>query len=517
MNCLMVINNPSLKKFNFSQRSGDSSYHELLIKQIRNNKHRFVYEFKPFLFNSDFCYPQLYHWILSYVKDEKLYAVNWYLNLFLIILQITCLLSLCFAVKYIFGVYLSVTDILWAVCIYIATPFFYDRSNAKNVALSTRQIGVTLGQYYLLFLFIFSIDQNLFLLVPLVIIASLAILGSQFALQYILFCSLIFSIFLKTIFPMLVVTVSSIVIMFIFKDYFRHFLKYQWKHKQFYYKVLAKKFILKLRYSIWRDFYWDFWRRSVNKSWLLYVYQNPVVKVFLGFPFIFLLIPYFWIFINHNYFFEGDNIPEILHLPFHLIIPILVSVLIFLITSFRKTRFLGEPHRYFEFSAIFIALLAVPAKKDYLLLFIACGGLNIFSLISQYILNKNIAQQSDKLNKIIELIVSALNDLESSKKIALFSNNLNITKRFLHSGCDVFWGNVTGRKVGEQYDFDDVFEKYPIVKNSYIMELIDFFKTNIIIIDTSIPGAEEFFNRNSRINKKLIIESMHLKLFEVIF
>ena len=103
----------------------------------------------------------------------------------------------------------------------------------------------------------------------------------------------------------------------------------------------APIFILKSRPGIYRDFFYDFWKKIKNFrkdkiGTINYIYTNPLIEIMHGFPFLWILI---W---------DSFNKP-INPLSIHFWELIFITTSIFFLTSFNKTRFLGEPQRYMEF------------------------------------------------------------------------------------------------------------------------------------------------------------------------
>ena len=263
----------------------------------------------------------------------------------------------------------------------------------------------------------------------------------------------------------------------------------QLEHKSFYAKKLAGKFILKVRYSIWRDFVYDFWVRPKNKSLVLYLYNNPVVQALFGFP---ILIFFFTNFLSNHENMDYFNNNDLL-LFFYL--PVFLSLFAFILTSFRITRFLGEPQRYIEFSSPFLVVLLVLRYHEDLFSASLSIIMIIISLLIEYI-KKNMfgdlkRKKEISLSRLKEFLVKKSN----KQKSVIFCNNLNITKTLLDINNIFFWG-MPSNEISEEYSYNNVFDEYPVVKNKIIPALIQSFKLDTIIIDTSIKPYDKSLIKN---------------------
>jgi hypothetical protein len=70
-------------KFPLAGDQGDALVHLLMIDVIRRNGHRIPKWVPQFLTGSNFDYPALYHWILSFVSARRLERFEWVLSPFI--------------------------------------------------------------------------------------------------------------------------------------------------------------------------------------------------------------------------------------------------------------------------------------------------------------------------------------------------------------------------------------------------------------------------------------------------
>ncbi|OEK02500.1 hypothetical protein BFP97_13640 [Roseivirga sp. 4D4] len=323
----------------------DHGLHVNIIQRIKKNRHRFISDYLLCYNENNPCYPQLFHWILSFLPlsiiERKAKRVSLALsiletvlfNFFIILFQVRS------------QVELSVLQLILANLVFFSFPFSYAVWNAKNTGISARQAGIIGGQIFL-YAIAFYIDQpNLYLLVGLYLIGFIIVLLSQFAMQYLLFSILFFSLAFDLWQLIGIPIVAYILFYAIMPKVAVSYIKGQFNHKRNYALYMAEIFILKSRPSIYLDFIRDFWLqlRENKIKGLYYIYGNPLVELLYGFTYFWPLV-YLYIFGN-------------LEAPWNRLVEVAgIGVGIFIVTSFRKTRFLGEPQRYMEFAIPLIAI-----------------------------------------------------------------------------------------------------------------------------------------------------------------
>jgi len=488
--CLFLLANYLQSRF--SHAGSDHYYHLGLIKAIKDNKHRFITSYPQIIGEKYFAYPQFYHWILSFFPQEVAKDKYWIFSFIINLLQIS------FFLIFSYSIYPSLsldiprqTFISISSLVFIFTPFSFAVWNAKNVGISARGFGLLLGQLYLYSILWFYLFGNVTFLVISFIFVFLILLSSQFAMQYVILSSPFLAIFFQNI-----SIVISPVLAFLFFYLFMpticiNFVKGQFGHKYLYFKYLAKVFILKARYSIWRDFVYDLWvkLRTNFKRGLIYVYDNPLVSITLGIPF----IPAFLIILALN---EDTRVLFFQNACMHgLALSVLVCLVVFLLTSFRKTRFLGEPERYVEFCIPQVAILSVVIFVHNSYLFFAVLGLCILLVIAQLSLsyyNKN-RGKSGYEGVVIKEMIKKIEEYEntecSSKRI--FSNNIEFGKYILgqHEQFAILKPLLTSFYTGS-FHFKEIFPfDYTYVAHRAILPLAEEFKIDWLIYDTNANPA----------------------------
>ena len=364
--------------------------------------------------------------------------------------------------------------------VYIFMPFNYISWNAKNTGISARGFGLLLGQGYLYLIIFYILTNNKMFLIFMIFIAFLIVISSQFSFQFLLFTSPFLSFFYKEwifiLIPIIVILIYFIIMPKIALNYF----KGQYSHKKIYYKYLADIFILKNRPSIWRDIIYDFWiklRADVKKG-LIYIWHNPIVEIIYG-------IPYLWIifyFVLTDITMIGVKNTNIL------ITPILSALFIFFLTSFRKTRFLGEPQRYLEFIIPLISIVTILILKNKIFLNSIIVILLIVILNQWFWLYVSVNKINKKFNVITRRSNILTNYFKNEKKkhedIKIISNNINLVKYLMAMDLKIYLGDFTN-EYSAGLHFKELFPKsYPILSERAIFSLIKAYTINYLILDT---------------------------------
>ena len=252
-----------------------------------------------------------------------------------------------------------------------------------------------------------------------------------------------------------------------------------------YYSILSKKFGLKLRYSIYRDFINDFFIEFKKKGAVRgfeYIYRNPIIELFLGFPFIVL------------FFLYGFNSIVNPITPNNIISSIVfISVCVFIITSFRKTRFLGEPQRYIEFVFPIISILAAIYSTSITTIIVVLVS-SIMIIIFELVIIKLMAKRNGKglstQDKILKLL-SFFNRIGVVNN-RLISNNFDVLKCFADKDYKIFNVSILESHTSGLH-FDEIFpDNYGILSIDVMIHFVKSSNIDWIILDTNITSEIEF-------------------------
>jgi len=499
-------------KSNAKIRSSDHYFHIMLINEIRNNRYKFIERFSTIIGNNLAFYPQLFHWLISLFGRKNMLMAIRYSNLAVIFLH-TIVLFCFFSYAYSFvaaDLYLSKNEyLLYVLLLTIFTPFNFHLKNAKNGGVSARGFGVLFGQVYTFCVFIYISTASYWPLLAAVLIAFIILSSSQFASQYLVFATILATVFYGKLILLLPLIIGAIVFLIVFRKIAINFLRGQVGHKHLYYKYLAAKSILQVRYSIWRDLVYDFWRllyqaiRGEKKLDLRYIYENSVVLLLFFFPLVPTLFFYYTIHYTKVQLPDGQ---------WTLVVPVLIGTLLFLFTSFRKTRFLGEPERYVEFIVPFAALLAVMIlpKEQLTIILVYSLMLSIVQIIIGYIANKrgssSILLDEKKFEEPIKILLGR-------SDVRLLSNDNQRKKIFFPTGIKVFHYFVAYEKVGS-FHFKDLFkETYTFINPDLILPLAEELNISYLFINKSVvPKGKKFWLNNDKRFVKLWENDTYLLL-----
>lgn len=497
----------------------DQYYHALLIHLIRDNKHKFVLTIPNFIGKNIVAYPQLVHWILSFFskvpldKLSKITVIFFHLLSALSLSAFTLLIHpFILQANYPIGIerLLLTTGIIYAL-----NPYHYDMINAKNVGVSARGFGLLLGQIYLYLIILFMVSNQTLFLYLLLPVFLLILLSSTFTIQFVAL-SIIPLCVLYGDFKMMVPFFGAILIFYFWMPiYFIQFFQGQFTHKKIYANFLAPRSILKNRYSIWRDFIYDFWtklffqkeRESLIET-LKYISTNSIVVLVSSMPALIYVI-YLWY----------NNIKLLFADTFfwYSSLPIFCCFLVFLLTSFRKMRFLGEPERYLEFS---LGIASIMVSIFYYDNSIAINGVLILSLlfiIARYFMYKK-ALSIDKAWQTRQDLVSMREYILNSDKLdsipKVFSNNMQACNVLMSPQINLFRMYFTQERI-ENYHYTQLFkESFSYVEEQQIIPLIKDFNFDFVLFEKqSIKNLSKIVD-NSQVKLSLVKETSELLLYK---
>lgn len=506
---LILINIYQVKT---STAGSDHYFHFAFIKSIKNNKYRFFTKINSFINESDYGYPQFYHWLLSFLSDKFLQEKFKYFGLSINIISFTAFNFFLYSIYPFFLVSVNFNlFVLISGLFYILTPFEYFSWNAKNVGLSARGFGLLFGQLFLYSNILFLLTNNFFFLGSAYLLSFIILISSQFSYQFVLFFSIISSVVFSNIYLLLIPFSSILLLIVIMPTWAKHFLSKLYGHKKMYFRLLSFKFGLKQRFSIWRDFVYDFYTAIKDKGVLRgieYIYRNPIIEILIGFP-VFVLGVIFVIYFNDRpYNTNYILLFKIISIPF----------IIFLLTSFRKTRFLGEPQRYVEFLfPVFSVLPFILGFNNFLIVLLLLVSIGIIFI--ELIVVKKIARKKGKGLTTPEkmlLLLDKFQDIRNKPmENRIISNNFEMLKYFSSKEDKILNVNITEPYTAGLH-FNEVFpESYGIYSNKSLLHFTRFYNLNWFILDTNLMTENEFLELFKNINVKKETEIYDYLIFRM--
>jgi len=365
--------------------------------------------------------------------------------------------------------------------------------NAKNFGISVRGFGLLLGQLFLYFITWYYLYNNSLFLIGLFLISFCIVLSSQFTFQFILLSSVFLFILYEYIIFLFIPVCAILIFIILMPKVSWNFLMGQFGHKFNYYRFIAPKGILKERYSIWRDFIWDFWLCLFQKHDrpLAYIYKNQAVDSITGFPFLSILLIYFSLDENVKETILGGQLFQ------YISIPICVCIAVFILTSFRKTRFLGEPQRYIEFAIPYISILSTIIFFHSIFILI---GILLYSFILAtfqiFFLQRfkranliKVKQKDKRISTVKNLLRNA--DHSTMKELKFFSNNVDLVKYFFGEKIVILQPLLTSEYTGSLH-FSEIFpETYGTVSPKVFFPLLREFNIDWFLLDKNRIQKDE--------------------------
>ncbi len=489
---ILLLNIANQKTTHFGS---DHYFHLNIIRLIQHNKHRFVKNYENFIGNNHIAYPQLFHWVLSFFKLPPAAGLQ--------LLYKTSLFfaDLIFFLVFFYSGFLNFSSklpllivFLYAALLFIFTPFNFVRWNAHNAGFSPRSLGVLLGRVFI-YLFLFHLYHSGWIwYAALVFISYIIFISSQFAAQYVLFFCLLYGIaFLQP-------AIAAIPLLGFFLFYLFHgklaiqYIKGQYQHKKIYAQHFAQRFILKYRPSIWRDFVYDFWvkLKKEKAAAFPYIQTNALLTLCWGFT----MLPAVLYFFIHLMIQAPNQNAWLLLQQNPLLQVIVISLCIFILTSFAKTRFLGEPERYLEFATptlVFLFMQCYSSEWVYnTIIYYVLASLFLIFISKWYDKKSTKAKENmlwhlDTPQENGQSILSVLHSLQKDTALRIFSNNEEITRRLLIiDKAEFLLPDIAAEKTGSFY-YKDIFpDQYPQVNENLLLPMIKEFDINILVLDISL-------------------------------
>lgn len=449
-------------------RGSDHFFHLSLIKRIHEQKK--IQLKNIFTYGEKYpVYPQLYHLLLSpfynIIKDRPSVII-----LFSFLIERLMFLVYILTFYYLFEIH---TNLLF-LQLFLYFTFTGDLFswNSKSRGLNTRGIGISLAYLYL-FLIIFSVP---FANVYLIILSVIIFLSSQFAFQFITFFNLLSLVLFKTYEPLMCEFVGLFLLICFWPSYTIAFIKGQINHKYNYFKYLSHVFLFKYRYSIWRDFFYDFFKQKTLKKTLIYFLSNPIIEVIISIPFLIISI-------------YISTISSVDLIPSAFDNVILITFFIAFLTSFRYTRFLGEPQRYLDFilpiSIIYSSVYLI--NSNFLLPIIVY--ILFFNALKLYI-NRKVNFKTKDTD-----IFLYFNENDHSNKL-LLSDNSNLSKSLMAFGLQVLRFDLT-KRMKSLDDFKKIHNNsYEFIEDDAFIDFKQNFNVDLILLSNSkvIPELVSEFN-----------------------
>tara|TARA_X000000368_G_scaffold1664_1_gene1298 strand:+ start:7759 stop:9324 length:1566 start_codon:yes stop_codon:yes gene_type:complete len=494
----------------FVGKGSDHKFYEHYTDTIKKNGNKFFSYFPNFLNKMPIYDPQFFFKLISYLPKDKLSSVAFLLNPVLIFL-ILIISILFYSSTEIQGE--SNFFILSLIFLISFTPQYFHQQNSRIYGLSVRGIGLLLILIFFISIFFIENTNNNFIFICVAFIASYLIWGSNLFAQQIIIIFPFLWFLLFGDYTMIIISISSLVFFYLIHGkYSKIFITTRIRNWEIYYSILAEKFLFSYRDSIWKDWIYDFWFKKFSslKSRLSYIYTNSFFIIIFLNPLLILAIYSFFNplefqdkYLNSIYIFSTQIS--------------LIGFLTSILTSFRFSRFLGEPERYVEavipFSS-FVSCLFLYSLNTFTplyILFFYFFILNIFQISTFVFLRKfhkqNISIHLNKITVIIE------NKRKDGMEIRFTSNNMDWTKLLLNTEWK-FVNYIPAVYNCGSIHLKDLIINYPFMTPNSFNKIYKEFNLNFILLDKTIyPDYNKFIIENKK--SRILLEEKNFLLIEL--
>ena len=478
---LFIVCNKKLFRFLSKGPCGDATTYFYLIQFFRKNTCG-VPDERSLITNLPVVFPSLYTKMVARLFSDKfLFRFQWVPNYMLFVVGTGIF---CFIIQ---DFYLSSQGyffLISCIALFISNPdnISIDNLRIHFLVLQPRYFAMLANSlFWLLFL---TYDNSLFLNFISVILLIITLNVSKFSRQSILFTVLLFSIISFSLHALILMSISILCSILLFRKEFWPSLLPQIKYSYAYYLTYYKP---KKTNVFLRDFMANIFSRPFVQSY-------PYVPIFLFMIFPFIYPCDFHLFTNDLSSFN------------------LGLFIIFFFTAIRKFAFLGECWRYLSF--------------NYYYIFPIYGSL--------YLVNLNIDFESKSFILALILGFNLINVL--IKKNALFENTIDSLKTLLERNNQslqkAVWYGIPYRAstsavalgIGEKtFEFqygnsskeiiDKYFDQYPYLK--WNTKIIEDHKVTHILLEKEFKLQAQKTSGFSTANLKLVDENEYYSIFKI--
>jgi hypothetical protein len=466
----------TMQAFIGARAGTDHPVHVFLTQNIRANGYR-LFVRVPRLLNECYCaaLPLYMHWIVSHFRARAVYWCERLLNPLVNTLHVVLFALIALWAARLEG--LDARFVGLATCAFALTPQFYHALSARNFGLSSRGAGLLLLTLFFLAAYTIERGGNPAVAWPALVLAAALVWGfSTFAQQALCILSGILVLTTGRWVPLLGMALGLGLFITVHPRYALGYLAHTLRFIRTYRAELAAIYILPRRPSIWRDLVWDIWAQKRGSLVALrYAYENSVLVVVLLNPLVLIAC---WAVLTRA-------------LPASGLIGFAGSVAVAgtiaaLLTSFRPTRFLGEPERYVEAITPWSTLCAayvLLARGDGLLLMLAVLGFLLLDLLQLYAIGLVLrratadALQLDDIEKVVRQHLPA--------GVRFCSNNEHFTKLLMQNG----WQYAYCLAVGQDYcgmKLQEAFTSFPRLRREACERIVATYRVNACLLDRSV-------------------------------
>ncbi len=454
----------------------DHPVHVFLTQTIRKNGFRLFVRI-PRLLNE--CYtaavPLYLHWIVAHFPGRIVYWFERLLNPAINASHVFIVYGLGLVAAAQIGASPEFAAV--AAGLFALTPQFYHALSARNFGMSARGIGLVLLTSLLFAAYRVELaptDWTAWLL--LAVAGWLVWAFSTFAHQALTILSVLMVVTTGHWGPLAGAVIGVCVFIAIHPSYGPGYLRHTLRFIRTYGRELAPIYILNKRYSIWRDLVWDIWSRirADKVNGLRYAYENSVLIV-AGLNPLVLVACWAYVATGAREGFTG-----------YAGAVALAGGIAMFATSFRRTRFLGEPERYVEAVSPFAVVAALAALSAYfdaghaVWLLAAFFLVDLAQIFASWMLLRHVSGSSVQLDEIERAVRE-----QGIGAVRFCSNNEHFTKMLMRndwefSYCLAVGQDYCGMKVPE------AFSSFPLLRREACERIARAYRVNVLLLDRQV-------------------------------
>jgi hypothetical protein len=455
----------------------DHPVHVFLTNAIRANGRR-VFVKIPRLLNTCYCgsLPLYIHWVVALWRPSAVAVFERVLNPLMGSLQV---ILLAVIVMREMPHWVAVPDFAPLCALLLAlTPQYYHALSARNFGLSARGTGllVLTGFFYVAYV-VESGDRAIQYWIALGTLSWLVWGLSTFSQQAMCLVSSLLLVATGRYVPAAGVLLGLAIFVSLHPAYSLGYLKHTGRFIRTYATELAPIYVLSRRFSVWRDLVWDIWR-GIGRNGiqgLRYAYENSILIVAVLNP---LTIVGVWAALHRG--------PAELPFDGFCAAMMLAGIAVFVLTSFRCSRFLGEPERYVEavtpWATIYAARFLAMERGTGVLIGVAAVFLlaDVVQLLASLVLSRHTAGSVPELGEVAQVISKNL-----GKEVRFCSNNEQWTKRLMQHG----WEYAYCIAVGQDYcgmSLGEAFSTFPLLRKKACQRIVKVCRINACLLDRGV-------------------------------
>jgi hypothetical protein len=478
-----------------SQRIGsDHPVHVFLTSRIRKAGFR-LFARIPDLLNDCYCgaVPLYLHWTVAHFRAGAMHWSERLLNPVLNALHVALLAAIASSLSHQEGWPANLGGA--AACLFALTPQFYHPLSARNFGLSARGTGLLLLTAF--FFAAYRADSAAAYWIALPILGWLIWGFSTFAQQALCLLSILELMLTGRWAPLLGTALGLALFIALHPAYALGYLRHTVRYIRAYARSMAPIYILKRRHSIWRDLVFDIWHRFAAEGFargFRYACENSILVIVFLNP---LTVVTCWSAARAASLRQGGAFGYCVSLA-------ICGVIAAFLTSFRATRFLGEPERYVEVTTPWAVLAGAylinerTGPEGLLGLGALFLLVDLLELGASKFLVSVVAPDNPRLEEIERRIQERWG---SGARVC--SNNEHYTKMLMRND----WKYAYCLAIGNPYcgmSVEESFSHFPVLRPEACRRIVTEFRVNACLLDRK--EYDTLFESTPATLKKMTVE-----------